>query len=186
MTHEYLGSVTRLYFLTSALCNAFDNELIVDEEEEVVIDSLMYSVVRLRHVICRLPTSRANLRQIRRMMASTFSLFVPKREGKGERERRGWRKFYIEGLNNLQTSANIIFFSMALRAHSGPRPLIQFRNHFSQTVGLLGRVISPSQGLYLITGPTKHRKNAYTKHPCLKWDSNPRSQRPSERRQFMS
>jgi hypothetical protein len=34
------------------------------------------------------------------------------------------------------------FFSLALLAHPGPRPLIQFRNHFSQTVGLLGRVIA--------------------------------------------
>jgi hypothetical protein len=55
----------------------------------------------------------------------------------------------------------IIFFSMALPARSGPRPLIQFRNHFSQAVGLLGRVISPSQGRYLNTGQHKHRKNAY-------------------------
>jgi hypothetical protein len=30
------------------------------------------------------------------------------------------------------------FFSMTLPAHSGLRPLIQFRYHFSQTVGLLG------------------------------------------------
>jgi hypothetical protein len=32
----------------------------------------------------------------------------------------------------------------------------------SQTVGLLGRVISSSQGLYLNTGQHKHRINAYT------------------------
>jgi hypothetical protein len=51
---------------------------------------------------------------------------------------------------------------MALPAHSGPRPLIQFRKHFSQTVGLLGRVMSPSQGRYLHTGQHKHRINAYT------------------------
>jgi hypothetical protein len=38
---------------------------------------------------------------------------------------------------------------MVLPAHSGPRPLSQFRNHFSQMVGLLGRVISPSQDRYL-------------------------------------
>jgi hypothetical protein len=63
---------------------------------------------------------------------------------------------------------------MALPAHSEPWPLIQFRNHFSQTVGLLGRVISPSQGLYLITGQYKHRIDGH-KHPSLKWDSNPRS-----------
>jgi hypothetical protein len=45
---------------------------------------------------------------------------------------------------------------MTLPAHSGPRPLIRFRNLFSQSVGLLGRVISPSQGRYLNTGQYKH------------------------------
>jgi hypothetical protein len=57
------------------------------------------------------------------------------------------------------------FFSMALPAHSGPRPLIQFRNHFS----LLGRVISPSQGRYLNTGQYKHRINAYTHQTSMSW-----------------
>jgi hypothetical protein len=33
---------------------------------------------------------------------------------------------------------------------------------FTQTVGLLGRVITPSQGLYLHTGQHKHRINAHT------------------------
>jgi hypothetical protein len=37
-----------------------------------------------------------------------------------------------------------------------------FRNHFSQTIGLLGRVISPSQGRYLNTGEHNYRINAYT------------------------
>jgi hypothetical protein len=60
-----------------------------------------------------------------------------------------------------------IFFSMALPAHSGPRPLIQFRNHFSQTVGLLGRVISPSQGRYQNTGQHKHRINSNTHTPNI-------------------
>jgi hypothetical protein len=55
-----------------------------------------------------------------------------------------------------------IFFSMVLAAHSGPRALIQFRNRFSQTAGLLGRGISPSQGHYLNTGQHKHRINTYT------------------------
>jgi hypothetical protein len=43
----------------------------------------------------------------------------------------------------------------------------------------------PVADLYLNTGQHKHRINAHTriKHPCPKWDS--RSQRPSERRQFM-
>jgi hypothetical protein len=57
--------------------------------------------------------------------------------------------------------------------------------HFSflilrQSVGLLGRGISPSQGRYL----HKHRINA-DKHPCLEWVSNPWFQRSSERKQFM-
>jgi hypothetical protein len=57
---------------------------------------------------------------------------------------------------------------------------------YTQSVGLLGRVIGQSQGLYLNTGQHKHT-HTYThpKHPCPKWDSNPRSQRLSERRQFM-
>jgi hypothetical protein len=74
-------------------------------------------------------------------------------------------------------SAVIIIISMALPAHSGPWSLNQSRNHFSQTVGLLGRVISPSQGRYLHTGQHKCIIKAYTctKHPFPEWDSNPRS-----------
>jgi hypothetical protein len=77
-----------------------------------------------------------------------------------------------------------LFFSVALPAHSGHRPHIQSRKPFSQTVGLLGRVISPSQSRYINTGQHKHRINAH-RHPCLQWDLKPQSQRPSERRQFM-
>jgi hypothetical protein len=52
---------------------------------------------------------------------------------------------------------------MALPHLSGPWPLIQFRNPFiSQTVGLLGRVISPSQNLYLNTGQHKQDKRIHT------------------------
>jgi hypothetical protein len=42
----------------------------------------------------------------------------------------------------------------------------------------------PSQSRYLHTEQHKHRINT-NRHPCLKWDSNPRSQRSSERRLFM-
>jgi hypothetical protein len=57
-------------------------------------------------------------------------------------------KKYVKNLFEIPTRRNDLgeldfFFSMALPAHSGPWPLIQFRNHFSQTTGLLGRVISP-------------------------------------------
>jgi hypothetical protein len=74
---------------------------------------------------------------------------------------------------------------IALQPFVGPWPRFQFRNHFSQTVGLLGRVISLSQGCYLNTGQHKHRINAYTNIHAFEWDSNPRSQRLGERRQFM-
>jgi hypothetical protein len=42
------------------------------------------------------------------------------------------------------------------------------------------RGISPSQIRYLYTQQHKHIINTY-RHPCLEWDSNPRSQRSSER-----
>jgi hypothetical protein len=42
---------------------------------------------------------------------------------------------------------------MALQLFVGPWPLLQFRNLFlTQTIGLIGRVISPWQGHYLHTG----------------------------------
>jgi hypothetical protein len=49
-------------------------------------------------------------------------------------------------------------------------------------VELLWREISPSQGRYLHSGQHKQNKR---KHPCLEWDSNPRSQCSSGRRRFM-
>jgi hypothetical protein len=52
----------------------------------------------------------------------------------------------------------------------------RFLELFRHVVGLLGRVISPSQGLYLHR--TKQHKKDADKHPCLKRDSNPRSQQP--------
>jgi hypothetical protein len=54
----------------------------------------------------------------------------------------------------------------------------------TQSVGLLGRRISPSQGRYLHTEPHNHRINA-DRHPCLDWDSNPQSQCSRWRRWFM-
>jgi hypothetical protein len=57
----------------------------------------------------------------------------------------------------------------------------QFLDH-SQTVGLLRRVISSSQGLYLNAGQHKHRKmHTHIKHPCPELDSNPQFRLPSER-----
>jgi hypothetical protein len=41
--------------------------------------------------------------------------------------------------------------------------------YFTQTVRLLGRGISPSQGLNLNTGQHKHRINAYTHQTSMPW-----------------
>jgi hypothetical protein len=54
-----------------------------------------------------------------------------------------------------------------------------------QSEGLLGWVISSSQGLYLYTNTEKRTNNTNIKHLCPEWDSNPRSRRPRERRHFM-
>jgi hypothetical protein len=54
-----------------------------------------------------------------------------------------------------------------------------------QSVGLIGRMISSSQGLYLYTNTDKRTHNINTKYSCPEWNSNPRSRSPSERRQFM-
>ncbi|KDR13332.1 Protein transport protein Sec23B [Zootermopsis nevadensis] len=61
------------------------------------------------------------------------------------------------------------------RKKLGPAVLRHLKNGHS--VGLLGRGIGPSEGLYLYTGQHNTQKNA-DKHPWLVWDSNPRSQRP--------
>jgi hypothetical protein len=60
----------------------------------------------------------------------------------------------------------------------------QFLDLFTQSVSLLRLEISPSQGRYLHTGQHKHRINAH-RHPCLEWDSNPRSRFLRGRRQFI-
>jgi hypothetical protein len=53
-----------------------------------------------------------------------------------------------------------------------------------QSVGLIWRVISSSQGLYLYTN-TEKRTHTNTNHPCPEWDSNQRSRLQSERRKCM-
>jgi hypothetical protein len=67
-------------------------------------------------------------------------------------------------------------------------PLLDLGRFFSfliytQSVGLIRWGISPSQGRSLCT-EHKHRINAH-RHPCLEWNSNPRSQRSSGWRLFI-
>jgi hypothetical protein len=49
----------------------------------------------------------------------------------------------------------------------GPGLFLSFVIFFTQTVGLLGRVISPSQGRYLHTGQHEHKINAHTNMHAL-------------------
>jgi hypothetical protein len=57
---------------------------------------------------------------------------------------------------------SFIHSSMALRTLLDPGLFFSFVIFFTQSVGLLGRGISPSQGRYLHTGEHKHRINAHT------------------------
>jgi hypothetical protein len=63
----------------------------------------------------------------------------------------------------------IIFFCHCLCSPLGPWPLIFSFMIILQTVGLLGRVISSSQGLYLNTGQHKHRINIFTHQTFILW-----------------
>jgi hypothetical protein len=95
--------------------------------------------------------------------------------------------YFVTLAISLTTEIRIVerfYLSTALKPFIWPWPLFQFLDLFTQSVGPLGRRISPSQGRYLHTGQYKYRINAH-RHPCLKWDSTPRSQRSNERRQFM-
>jgi hypothetical protein len=87
-----------------------------------------------------------------------------------------WYKFNSK-INNstLGHRFNSIYLSIYLWLYSPCESwrLFEFLIH-TQPVELLGRGISPSQGRYLHTEPYKHRINAH-RHPCLEWDSNPRS-----------
>jgi hypothetical protein len=84
---------------------------------------------------------------------------------------RNYKKKHIIK-TRLKTSKQPVsrkYFLMALPAHLGPRPRIQFRNNFSQSVGLFWRVISPLQGRYINTEHHKHRTNPYTHQTFMPW-----------------
>jgi hypothetical protein len=62
-----------------------------------------------------------------------------------------------------------IFFKLLFQPIQGRGLLFNSVIIFSQTVGLLGRVISSSKGRYLNTGQHKHIINAYTHQPSMPW-----------------
>jgi hypothetical protein len=61
------------------------------------------------------------------------------------------------------------FFQWLFQSIQGPGLLFSFVIFFTQMVGLVGRVISSSQGLYLYTRQHKHRINAYTHQTSMPW-----------------
>jgi hypothetical protein len=79
----------------------------------------------------------------------------------------------------------IFHSSMALQLFVGPWPLHQFRNLF-YTDGGTSWTIDQPVARPLPTRRTTQTQNKRThRHPCLEWDSSPRSQRSSRRRQFI-
>jgi hypothetical protein len=56
----------------------------------------------------------------------------------------------------------LFFISIPLMPYSYGVEVCIFLWIYTQSVGLLGRVIGPSQGLYLNTGQHKHRIDAHT------------------------
>jgi hypothetical protein len=110
-----------------------------------------------------------------------------------------WRTW----ISSMCFSASEVFFD-GLYSPWGPWPLFSYLI-YSWSAGLLGRIISSSQGQYLIlctvgrtpltedqpvarpltyTQKNTNSINAH-RHPCLEWDLNPRSQGLSRRRLFM-
>jgi hypothetical protein len=61
------------------------------------------------------------------------------------------------------------FFQWLFQPVQGPGLLFSSVIILSQTVGLLGLVISPSQGRYLNTGQHNHRISAYTYKTSMPW-----------------
>jgi hypothetical protein len=80
---------------------------------------------------------------------------------------------------------SVFHSSMALQPFVGPWPLLQFPNLFftdGRTPLTSDQPVARPLPTHRTTQTQKKRTH---RHPCLEWDSNPRPQRSSERRQFM-
>jgi hypothetical protein len=89
---------------------------------------------------------------------------------------------------HYSSQAFLIVFSykqlpLVLQSSVGPWPLFQFLNPIRRRYDSLDQGSARRKDATCTQNNT-NRINAH-RHPCLEWDSNPRSQRPSERRQFM-
>jgi hypothetical protein len=81
-------------------------------------------------------------------------------------ERKMLRKIYGPRCKHEMRRISIF---MALQPLLGPGLFFSSIIIFTQTVGLLGRVMTPSQGRYLHAGQHKHRINSYTYIHVLSW-----------------
>jgi hypothetical protein len=77
------------------------------------------------------------------------------------------KMYYLLLQRFLYTNSEYIFFFHWLYSPLGPRPLFFSFMIILQMVGLLGRVISSSQDLYINTGQQRHRINTYTHHTSM-------------------
>jgi hypothetical protein len=89
-------------------------------------------------------------------------------------------KFHCSKTENRTRGERLVHWYHSVSSFYGSTGVVGLGRFFSflihtQLLGLLGRGISPSQGRYQHTQQRKHRINAHI-HPCLEWDSNPRSQ----------
>jgi hypothetical protein len=100
-------------------------------------------------------------------------------ERKKDETTDGWRQRHGVVVRNVAHSFTHQWLYSPLL---GPGPFFSFVISLTQTVGPLGRVISPSQGRYLHTGQHKHRINA---HRDIHASSGIRTHDPSVRRQFI-
>jgi hypothetical protein len=93
---------------------------------------------------------------------------------RGEEIAGGWEQFYSVGL--------YFHLSMALQPFVGPWLLLQFHYTDNRTPWTSDQAVSRP----LPTNRTTQTQNKRTQTTMpFEWDSNPRSQRSSERRQFM-
>jgi hypothetical protein len=98
---------------------------------------------------------------------------------------RSRKRTNLKLIGHIRVSS-LIHSSMALQPFIGPWPLPQFRNNF-YTDGRTPWTSDQPVARPLPTHGTTQTQNKRThSHKCLEWDSNPRSQRSSDRREFIS
>jgi hypothetical protein len=117
----------------------------------------------------------------------TTRCHIPEYGGTHDNRRvQGTEMNYESVLHNNVTFSLWMFYNLPIYGCTALVHLGDFFNFliYTQSVGLLGRGISPSQGRYLHTEQHKHRIKAHIRQ-LLEWESNPRSQRSSGRRRLM-